>query len=212
MNPTSRSVGFTIPNYSIEDLRHLEEEHPKIKFLKVAEEIGEEGLPHLQGYAQGHQAMRLSQWKTILRPENPQSIHLEFRIVNAQAMIRYVGLAPGTMTSSGVKKGEVLSVFFYGDPPAGKGSRSDLSLAQEMIDLDGSEERVAIEMFSTWARNYRSLEKYAQRFSSRARVARRTPRVAPAKVVAIWGEAVGTGKSVLARKLGELFSSQGKSF
>lgn len=207
MNPSIRSCGFTIPNWKQSEWDYLTKLEKNVKFIKIAQEVGENGLSHIQGILGLVSPHRLKWVKKHLRPQKSTDIHLDYPIGDCVTLWKYVGADPGTVFAKGPKTGSVLNVFSRGAPPKGAGHRSDLVEIQEKLDQGAQVSEIAQEHFSTWARNHNSIEKYHRNYSKQAMKRKREPRVAPALLVMVG--ATGAGKSLLARKIGEQVSSWG---
>jgi len=70
-----RNVVFTLNNYTGPETDHICEVDPRIRYLVVGKEVGEQGTPHLQGYAEFKDKLSLSTVKTVLGSR----IHIEPR-------------------------------------------------------------------------------------------------------------------------------------
>jgi len=170
-NTTQRHVRwcFTLNNWT-------EQEYDKIikwdmiRYLIVGKEIGESGTPHLQGYVEWTRARFLSPLKKLNKRIHWAEARAEFH--------------PNREYCS--KEGD----FFELGEPAQQGKRNDLLEVREMVDNGVPELEIANTHFSTWANNYRALERY-----QRLRQQHRT--TAP-QCIWLWGSAgVGKTRSVI---------------
>ena len=109
-----RSVCFTLNNYTDLDITHIQ--NGSFKYIIFQKEVGLNGTPHLQGYAQQPEPTSFSKWKSLLSVSGT-SAHVEAAKGSSESNIAYC-----TKESTRVP-GEV--VFELGARPK-QGERKDL--------------------------------------------------------------------------------------
>lgn len=78
MSHQSRRFFFTYNNFQEEDKSRLSTSLPEgFTYLVFQVEKGENGTPHLQGYAETKSAMRYTTFQSRISPEHPQHVHYE---------------------------------------------------------------------------------------------------------------------------------------
>lgn len=167
-NTRSRGWCFTINNFSEEELHTINGlgNAQSVRYLIFGKECGKEGTPHLQGYVEYKNAVRLSTVK-----EDLPRAHLEVRKGTPDEAATYC------------KKDGEWSEF--GEIPK-KGKRSDLEEVAEQVLNGASLQEVAEESPGTVVRFHRGLEAI--------RLMRMTHRTEPPKVYWLWG-GTGVGKT-----------------
>lgn len=158
---------FTLCNWTDTEVEKIRE-WEYVRFLIFGKEnCPKTGTPHLQGYVEWNNERKFSTVKKLnkrinWRPSNG----------DAKSNIKYCSKEdPNPYT-----RGE----------PAKQGERSDLLACKEMIDNGCSELEVAEEHFTTWAGNYKALERY--------KLLKQKHRTTKPKCIWLWGLA-GVGKS-----------------
>ena len=132
---------FTINNPNITKERLMDEISELCKYLIVANEVGESGTPHFQGYLELKSKKRFAQVKTMFLPLVP---HLEGRRGTSQQAADYCK-----------KDGDFIE---YGQMAVTRqGKRSDLEELTDMIVAKQNMRDVALAAPATWVRNYRGL-------------------------------------------------------
>lgn len=120
-----RSAGpMTLNNFTSEELQHLRQvtsvKDTKIKYIVWIQEVGEEGTPHLQIYAQAFEKLSVAAWHKSLGPRIANIVPTE----NPPVAIQYCkGFKDGQPKSGS----NLDSVEEYGKAPRdGQGERTDL--------------------------------------------------------------------------------------
>lgn len=125
----ARNWVFTLNNYSDDEAAALEalgtELPDTLKYLVYGRETGEEGTPHLQGYAS------FSKRTTLARVK---------RIVGSRAHVEVARGTPKQASDYCKKDGDFKE---YGTCPAGKGARTDLQQVVEACKRGDSLKRLA---------------------------------------------------------------------
>lgn len=177
---TARNWCFTLNNPESEDI-DISEWTEKPKLLIYQKEMGENGTPHLQGYLEMDQPVRLSALKKLL----PRA-HLEKRQGSRTQAIKYCCKEESRISQPkiiGFEGGLDALLKTLDSQPLGNTS---LITLKNMIDNGSSELELADFDFGTWSRNYRALERYKR--------LKTTPRNTECNVIVIQGP-TGTGKS-----------------
>lgn len=134
---------FTLNNWQPADRLRLEAPHEKVRYIHFAEEVGEQGTPHLQGYIQ--------LWKPMsMRDLNPL-------LFGSRA---WLAVAAGTLEDNleycGKTGRDRCNWYERGIPRTGKkGERSDLALVQQAINEGRSYDEICDEHFDVVARHDR---------------------------------------------------------
>jgi len=130
-----RSAGpMTLNNYTNEEMEHLrnvDTMNGKIKYITFIQEIGQEGTPHLQIYAQANEKLSIKAWHEILGPRVANIVATQ----DQDKAIKYCqGLQWNKETQEyEVKPGSNLeSVFEKGTLPQA-GRRNDIHNAVEAV-------------------------------------------------------------------------------
>ena len=79
-----RNLVFTLNNYTGEEYQSLLN-HPMFKYVIIGKEVGEQGTPHLQGYAELIKQMTLTKVKKDIHP----GMHFERRYGSQKEAIDY---------------------------------------------------------------------------------------------------------------------------
>ncbi len=166
MTTKFRNLVFTVNNWTEDELRSLLDYD--FQFLVVGKEVGEEGTPHLQGYAELKKQMRLTGIKKI---PGLSRAHIEQRMGTVEQAVNYCK-----------KDGDFVEV---GEPKQA-GKRTDLETLREMIKDQKEDYEIVDELTSLQA--VKCID------TMRHKMIR--PRKMDEKPVCIWlyGE-TGTGKS-----------------
>nr|QTE03538.1 MAG: replication-associated protein [Phoenicopteridae CRESS-DNA-virus sp.] len=145
---------FTINNPTITKEQFVDEISERCKYLIVANEVGESGTPHFQGYLELKKKLRFAQVKTLFLPLVP---HLEGRRGTSQEASDYCK-----------KDGDFLE---YGQMSVTRqGKRSDLDDQADML-IEGKDMRdVALASPATYVRNYRGLKALQDLIAPKPRV------------------------------------------
>lgn len=138
---------FTLNNYTEDAIRSLDSlmDDARFGYLVYGKEVGAQNTPHLQGYIEFNQRLRLRQVKALL----PRGCHLEKRRGNSLQASAYCK-KDGLFT----EHGQCSRVH--------QGRRSDIDRAKELLDQGKSLTDVAEEAFGTFLRYEKSLKKYRQ--------------------------------------------------
>lgn len=148
MSVTNRAYVFTVNN----PVGPLLFTDPRVRYAVWQRELAPtSGTPHFQGYLEFKSPMRRPAVLVLL----PPGAHVEPRNGTrdqARDYCRKVDTrAPGDDSGP----------FEYGEWTAGgAGTRSDLDALKRRLDEGASEEVLADEMFGTWSRNYKVIERY----------------------------------------------------
>jgi len=114
---------FTKNNYTEFEVRLLDDEsvYSKFKYLIVGKEVGENGTPHLQGYVEFENAMRLriTACKARFEGMGLRGYHIE--------------IAKGTASQNITYYSKDNDVIEHGERPKGQGKRTDLDVVCEDI-------------------------------------------------------------------------------
>lgn len=116
----SRCYCFTLNNYTDEEVTILSECNPPLKAIWWGKEVGENGTPHLQGYATFKKPMRIVGIKKLPGCER---MHLEVRRGTHQQAIDYCG------KSAPLEK--------FGDTEKGQGYRTDIDWVRSTAGTEG---------------------------------------------------------------------------
>lgn len=163
---SARNVCFTLNNYDEEDVERMEKwENPS--YLIFGKEVGKNGTPHLQGYAEFKNSVKFVTLKNFM-----PAIHWESRRGTAKQAADYC------------KKD---GLFFEKGEISKQGERNDLEEIKEKIDNGASSLEIAEEHFGQWCRNYKAFEIYRNLKKAQE------PKILP-KVIWLWGT-TGTGKT-----------------
>lgn len=126
----SRSVCFTINNYTEDEVRELTENLKVQDYYVFQRERGENGTPHIQGYCHSKNQKSLSAWKRIVG----QRAHIEFARGDALSNKAYCTKEstrePGTQPVEG------------GSLPV-QGQRSDLEAVAKRVRDGASDQEIA---------------------------------------------------------------------
>lgn len=116
-----RNLVFTLNNYTVEDENHLYELFKQgiLAYYCYGQEIGKEGTPHLQGYAELVGQRQFTAVKKLLGPR----FHIERRRGTQTQAIEYCKKSATVIVEKGEKKS--------------CGSRSDLDAVRELAIEDG---------------------------------------------------------------------------
>lgn len=173
---THRRWCFTLNNYTDDEYaavcRGLAV--PGVRYAVVGKEVGESGTPHLQGYLECANSMRIGGVKRILGTDR---CHLE------------PARGDGRQASEYCKKEG--SFVEFGRLGGGQGNRTDLAAVKELLDARVSMLDVAQAHFGAYCRYRRSFEAYAALLCPK--------RAWRTQLIWYWG-ASGTGKSRLAHE------------
>jgi hypothetical protein len=164
---------FTLNNYTEEEKKLVSdavEHNEDITYVCFGIEKGETGTPHLQGYMEFKQRIRLG---AIKRIGGFKRVHLELRQGTAAQAKAYCE-KDGEFFEFGVLK------------KSQQGKRSDLLAVKDLIDGGADEAKVAEEHFGAWVRYRKSFSAYRNLVATRQSVERR--------VYVLYGEP-GTGKT-----------------
>ena len=171
MTRSAKHWCFTWNNYSADDKDHLAslfESLDELVYLVYGEEVGENGTPHLQGF------LSFSSRKTLATLKSLVSTSPHFEVARGTPQ----------QASDYCKKDGAFTEF--GELPAGRGHRSDLTLLSERIRGGASAEEVETEFPGQFLR-YRSNILASIR-------EKRPPRTWETQVIVLWGRA-GAGKT-----------------
>lgn len=180
--PKSKYWVFTVNNPTPEEEKSLTATvvaaGSKITYLVFGRERGDSGTPHLQGYLELRNRVRLPSVKSL---PGLGRAHLERRRGSADEADAYC-------------RKEDPAPFSVGVISKGQGHRSDLEQIKSKIDEGKSQLEIADQHFTQWVQYRRSFEAYRElkhppkdRFDLR--------------VYVLWGDA-GTGKTRYARRRG----------
>lgn len=171
--PRGKYWCFTVNNFTdteFERLSTAQERAEDILYICFGKEVGESGTPHLQGYVEFAQKIRLGGVKRI---DGFARAHLELRAGSQAQAIEYCK-----------KDGDF---YEFGERFQSKsGQRTDLVTIKERIDAGASTSEIAEEHFGSWCRYRKSFDAY--------RMVKRVRTVRDLRVVCFWGRP-GTGKT-----------------
>jgi len=134
-----RSAGpMTLNNYTDEEVQHLrnvDTMNGRIKYLTYIKEIGENGTPHLQIYAQANEKLSIKAWHDELGPRIANIVPT----IDQDKAIKYCqGFKwnPATKEYEQKSGSDLDSVFEKGVMPK-QGRRTDISAAVEAVQQHG---------------------------------------------------------------------------
>jgi hypothetical protein len=84
MDQRFRSIVFTVNNYTEETFQQLLH-HEKFKYVIISKEVGQNGTPHLQGYAELKTQNRFNAIKRNIHP----TMHFERRYGSQKEAVEY---------------------------------------------------------------------------------------------------------------------------
>lgn len=144
----SRNYVFTINN----PLNPLEFVDPRVRYASWQLEVAPTtNTPHYQGYIEFTCPMRVSAVLLVL----PHGTHVERRMGTRMQAREY------TRKLESRAPGELSGPWEHGVWEAGgAGTRNDLHDLKRRIDDGASELEIADEMFGTWSRNFKAIERY----------------------------------------------------
>lgn len=181
---TSRSYCFTLNNYTNTHLAILynrycksRDEDGKIRYICYGREIGEQGTPHLQGYLELNEPMRMSGCKDLF---GINGLHLEKRMGTRDQARDYT-------------KKDTKWIEFGNWRAGGQGRRMDIITTMEDIKEAVKENKKTIEMVEKhpviWAANLKFCEKVQGLYEAEV-----TKEFRKVDVEVLWGSA-GIGKT-----------------
>lgn len=184
MSNRGRYWCFTLNNYTeeeLQDVRRIEESNEDVTYVCFGREVAESGTPHLQGYLEFKQKIRLG---GVRRLRGMGRAHLELRRGTQDQAIDYCK-KDGRFEEFGVRF------------ESRRGARSDLDQIKELLDGGATEEKIAESHFGSWVRYRKSFAAYrGLKFKRMAR---------EVNVYAIWG-LPGVGKTrIIFEKEKDLF-------
>jgi hypothetical protein len=196
-NKMSRNYVFTLNNPTVAEVDRLRslgeailpdgadsQNSPSLRYMVWGKEVAPTtGTPHLQGYLEFRQTIRMRATKNYL---GISRTHLAIRKGSQKQAVDYCK-KDGDFCEYGVR--------------ARQGARTDLLRVQAQLDQGVHISEIAQEFFPTWVRNHRALGRYAQEYSRYARQKRKSRREPP-RVLILWGPP-GTGKSRRAQEIGD---------
>ncbi len=144
-------------------------------YIVYQKEKGKDGTVHLQGYVEFNARKRLSALKKVSK-----RAHWEIRRGTQEEAINYCKKDDTRIGMIIWEKGEKAVI-------KGQGQRSDIKELKRRLDEGATEKELSDEMFGTWSRNFRAIERY-----KRLRV--ENSRSWPTYTTVYWGEP-GVGKS-----------------
>lgn len=114
MGSQAKHWAFTLNNYTEDDERRIQRASGQVAYLVYGREVSSTGTPHLQGFVSLRKKLRLSQVRTLLGC----AAHYE------------IARDPRHAAEYCKKDGDT---YESGEPPRGRGSRSDLELFKDSV-------------------------------------------------------------------------------
>lgn len=124
-------------------LEHLQ---PYCKFIILADETGDSGTPHIQGYIELENRLRFVQVKNLFKALDDTEPHVEQAKGNKKQNIEYCA-----------KDGDFVT---YGPYDSNQGKRTDLDEIAQSVTEGRTMREVAIAAPATWIRNYRGIKEF----------------------------------------------------
>lgn len=167
----SKYFVFTLNNYTEEDEQRLQAlpDNGTCSYIVYGREVGNNGTPHLQGYAEFRVRYRLNQAKRYLGDR----AHLELRRGTPEQARAYC-----VKDGSFWENGNISRVS--------RGTRTDLAAVQSDLDRGDNIRTIAENHFASFCRYGRAFREYRRCIQAR--------RTWATQVIVLWGEP-GTGKT-----------------
>lgn len=175
----SKNWVFTLNNYTADEMSELEVTRPEVSYIVFAEEVGESGTPHLQGYVEFTKNMRMAGIKKLL--VNPR-LWLAVRLGTQEDAIAYCK-----------KTGE--KIYERGTPSATRAKKAPKEAKNKLLSMLPLLKSEGLQALSNDANCNMHMLKHAQIWLGINGSPRKL--TTPLEVSWFWGE-TGTGKTYTA--------------